>query len=264
MNQLSHMIFAFSFFVALYTGIYAFTVWFENLSVDVLILYYLGGGLLLAVVATPILYYKAPNKSMGDRTTTNAASGAALLFITFFIGGLGGCVIHQWIYDVHIAGNMSIFVGSISVLVGALMPDWDIPFLGIERHRNIVFHSFLLPVIVLLPTLGRILMMIVFSTVGQLVNYIEPTELYILGFFMLGYASHLALDVLPSKANPWEILWRVVSPLDEAPVGLKTFGPFKVPKKRAKGWLVGNAAFLALIGFGLIGLYYYYFLVVLP
>ncbi len=264
MNQLSHMIFAFSFFIAIYTTIYAITLYLASESLQILLLYYLGGGLVLGIVASPILYYKAPNKEKSDnRTTSNAAAAGSMLFVTFFIGAMGGCVLHQWTHGIQIEGNLSIFVGSMSVLIGGLMPDWDIPFLGIERHRNIVFHSFILPVVILAPTLARLVIMVVASNLGNLANFIAPTEIYILAFFLVGYASHLALDIFPSKANPWEILWRVLSPLDEAPTGLKPFWRIRVPKKHAKAWLAGNAALLTLIALGLLGLYYYYYLVVL-
>ncbi len=269
MNQLSHLIFAFSFFVAIYTTVYAMTVLIMGHSLETLLFYYVGGGLLLSFFATIVfglkIYTRTKAKAIEkeDRTTSNAAAVLPTWFVSFFIGAVGACVIHQWTYDIQIIGNLSIFVGSVSVLVGAMMPDWDIPFLGIERHRNIVFHSFLLPLIIVLPTIGRIILLIVHSTLGQLETWVSPTELYILAFFFIGYASHLGLDVMPSNASPWEIVWRVITPLDRAPTGLKPLGPFKVPVKHAKAWLYTNAFFLGIIAFGLLGLYYYYYLVVL-
>ncbi len=265
MNQLSHIIFAFSFFIAVYTTIYAITVYLIGKSLEVLLLYYLGGGLVFGIVVGSVLYYTAPNRHHSDkRTTSNKSAAGSMFFVTFFIGAMGGCVIHQWVYGIQIQGNLSIFVGSMSVIVGGLMPDWDIPFLGIERHRNIIFHSLVLPMLILLPTLVRLVIMVVMSNLGSLESFISPAEIYIIAFFMIGYSSHLALDIFPSKSNPWEIIWRVISPLDEAPTGLKSFWLFNVPKKYAKSWLSTNAAFLALVGLGLLGLYYYYYLVVLP
>jgi len=265
MNQLSHLIFAFSLFVVIYTTVYAITVRLSGQSLETLLYYFVGGGVLFSIMVSIVFglkIYKRPKAKAikkEDRTTGNAATVISTIFVSFFIGAMGASVIHQWVYDIQILGHLSIFVGSVGVLVGAMMPDWDIPFLGIERHRNIVFHSFLLPVLIVLPTIGRIILMIVNSNLGQLETWVSPTELYILGFFFIGYASHLGLDVMPSKASPWEIVWRVISPLDEAPTGIKPLGPFKVSERHAKSWLYMNAFFLGLIAFGLLGLYYYHY-----
>ncbi|MEM2141874.1 MAG: hypothetical protein QXS20_02900 [Candidatus Thorarchaeota archaeon] len=269
MNQLSHIVFAFALFVAIYAGIYTVTVYLSGHPLTTLLLYSVGGGLVMSVIVLTVFGMRVRGKARDrwsqkeGRSVGNTGAVLSTLFVSFFIGSMGACVIHQWVYDIQVAGNVSLFVGSMSVLIGALLPDWDIPFLGLERHRNIVFHSFLLPLVIVTPTLLRLVYMVVTSTLGQLETFVAPTELYIMAFFFIGYASHLLLDIYPSNANPWELLWRVLSPLDSAPTGLKPLGPFKVPKRHAKSWLQANASLLLLIGFSLLGLYYYYFLVVI-
>ena len=84
-------------------------------------------------------------------------------------------------------------------------------------------------------------------------------ELYIAALFLLGYSSHLYLDIFPSNASPLEILWRVVDPAAKAPTGLKPLGPIHVKKKAARSWLVGNATLLLMAAIALLGLYFYNF-----
>jgi hypothetical protein len=80
-------------------------------------------------------------------------------------------------------------------------------------------------------------------------------EYYITALFLLGYASHLYLDIFPSNANPLEILWTAADPFSKAPTGLKPLGPIKISKKNARTWLVGNATLLLMIAAALFGLY---------
>lgn len=254
MNKLSHLMFAISLFVGIYSLIYAFSVW--RSAVGQLMEfggYYLAGGVVLTFVAVPILYWRAPNKNVSDRTTSNKSSIGAMSFITFSIGSLCGAVIYQYISGVPIVGNISIFIGMLIMITGALMPDWDITLLGISRHRNLIFHSFLLPLLVVMGTLVNVAVsIIVFSTyaIGASVEY------YITALFLIGYASHLYLDVFPSDASPLEILWRAVDPHDDAPTGIKSLGPIKITKRSAKGWLVGNATVLVILALSLLALYF--------
>jgi hypothetical protein len=134
------------------------------------------------------------------------------------------------------------------------MPDWDIPFLGISRHRNIIFHSVVLPFLAVLLTLINVALSIASSyslAVGA------HMEFYVTALFLLGYASHLYLDIFPSDANPLEIVWRAVDVTSDAPTGLKPMGPIKISKENARMWLVGNATLLVLVAAGLLGLYFY-------
>ncbi|MFX1261960.1 MAG: metal-dependent hydrolase [Promethearchaeota archaeon] len=262
MNRLSHMIFAFSLFVGLYTLIYAFSVWLtgSGLLFD-LLFYYVAGGIVLTIVAVPILFFKAPNKDMANRTSSNRGAVGAMSFMTFCIGSLCGAVYYQWTSGIPFIGDISIFIGAVITMSGALMPDWDIPFLGIARHRNIIFHSIVLPLLIVLMTLVNVAQSIVSSyslSIGA------HTEYYITALFLIGYASHLYLDIFPSDANPLEIVWRSVDVTSSAPTGLKPLGPIKISKQNARMWLVGNATLLVLIALGLLGLYFYNLILLAP
>lgn len=254
MNKLSHMVFAFSLFVSLYSLIYAFSVWISDLgTLTDLLFYYIAGGLATCIIATPILYWRAPHKDK-DRTVSNLGAIGAVGFVTFGIGSLIGTVVYQWMTGIPMIGNLSIFIGALIMMSGALMPDWDISFLGISRHRNVIFHSAILPMVVILMTLINVATSI-FSTVSLSVG--AHVEYYIAAIFLLGYASHLYLDIFPSDASPLEILWRAVDPTENAPTGLKQFGPIKISRKNARNWLVGNATLLVMIATALMALYFY-------
>jgi hypothetical protein len=254
--------FAFSLFVGLYSLIYAFSVWLAGTALLLdLLFYYLAGGILLTIVSVPILYYKAPNKDMSKRTIGNRGAVGAISFMTFCIGSLGGAVYYQWISGILFIGDISIFIGAVITISGALMPDWDIPFLGIARHRNLIFHSIILPLLIVLMTLVNVAQSIVSSyslSIGAHIEY------YITALFLIGYASHLYLDIFPSDANPLEIIWRSVDITSSAPTGLKPLGPIKISKKNARMWLVGNATLLVLIALGLFGLYFYNLILLAP
>lgn len=254
MNRLSHMVFAFTMFVGLYSLLYGFTVWQSDAAqLREMLVYYGSGGIIASIISVPILYFRAPHKNKA-RTTSNKSAVGAMTFVTFCMGSLAGTVIFQWMSGVAIIGNISIFIGALITVTGALMPDWDIPFLGISRHRNVIFHSVVLPLLIVLATLINVAARIVSSTslaVGAGVEY------YITGLFLLGYASHLYLDIFPSDANPLEIVWRAIDPDQKAPTGLKPLGPIKVSKKNARMWLVSNASLLVMIAIALFALYFY-------
>ncbi|MDH4214289.1 MAG: metal-dependent hydrolase [Candidatus Thorarchaeota archaeon] len=255
MNRISHMVFAFALFVGLYSLIYGFSVWLSDLgTLSELLFYYTAGGIVLSIIAVPILYYKAPQRKMMARTISDRGSVVAMTFVVFCIGSLVGSIIYQWQTGVSIIGNISIFIGALITMAGALMPDWDIPFLGISRHRNIIFHSLVLPLLIVLGTLVNVTSRILSATslaVGAEIEY------YITALFLLGYASHLYLDIYPSNANPLEILWTAIDIDHKAPTGLKPLGPIKISQKNARNWLVGNATFLIGIAFALFALYFY-------
>ena len=255
MNRVSHIIFALALFVGLYSLLYGFSVWLSDFgTLSQLLLYYVAGGVGLSIIAVPILYYKAPQRKMMARTTSNRGSAAAMTFVTFCIGSLMGSFAYQWQTGVSVIGNISIFIGALITIAGALMPDWDIPFLGISRHRNIIFHSIILPLLVVLGTLVNVTLRILSATslaVGAEVEY------YITALFLLGYASHLYLDIYPSNANPLEILWTAVDIEHKAPTGLKPLGPIKVSQRNARNWLVSNATLLIGIALALFALYFY-------
>ncbi|RDE15814.1 MAG: hypothetical protein C4K48_03250 [Candidatus Thorarchaeota archaeon] len=249
------MLFPLAMFVGLYSLIYVFSVWQSDLgTLRDLLFYYIAGGIALSIVSVPILYYKAPHRGMMARTTSNRGSVSAIVFVTFCLGSLIGTIVHQWNTGVAIIGNISIFIGALITMTGGLMPDWDIPLLGISRHRNIIFHSLVLPLLIVLGTLVNVTSRILSSTslaVGAEIEY------YITALFLLGYASHLYLDVYDSDANPLEILWTAVDPEHKASSGLKPLGPIRISQKNARGWLVGNATFLVGIALALFALYFY-------
>jgi hypothetical protein len=249
------MVFAFALFVGLYSLLYGVSVHLSNLgTLYEMLTFYLLGGLIVSFVSVPILYWRAPNKDMRARTTSNRSAVSAMFFVAFCMGSLGGTIAYQWYSGVVIIGNISIFIGAIITVAGALMPDWDIPFLGISRHRNIIFHSVTLPLLVTLTTFVNVATRIL--STGSLSIGAE-VEYYITGLFLLGYASHLYLDIFRSDANPLEILWTAVDPHHKAPTGLKPLGPIKVSKKYARHWLVANASLLVIIAAILFGFYFY-------
>ncbi len=261
MNRLSHLLFAFSMFVGLYSLLFGFSVWQSDLGrLMEMLPYYLLGGFILTMVAVPILYWKAPHKST-TRTTSNRSAVGAMAFVTFSVGSLVGSGVYQWISGVAVVGSISVFIGSLITITGALMPDWDIPLLGISRHRNIVFHSAILPILITLGTLLNVAYSVLMASslsVGAHVEY------YITALFLLGYASHLYLDIFPSDASPLEVFWRAADPYSKAPTGLKQLGPIKISRKNARNWLVGNATLLVMIAIGLFSLYFYNLSILAP
>ncbi len=255
MNRLSHILFGFSLFVGLYSLVWAFSVWTSEVGRLLTGLsYYCVGGIALSVVVVPILFYKAPHRKHEERTTSDTGALGALTFVCFSIGSLIGMTVYAWMNGIVIAGNISLSIGLLLMEVGALMPDWDIPFLGIERHRNVIFHSCVLPLLITGNVIYNVTAKIVTS--GSL-QMDANLELYATALFLLGYASHLYLDIFPNNASAFEILWRVMDPHAEAPTGLKPLGPIEIHKKAARSWLVGNASLLVMVALALFGLYFY-------
>lgn len=220
-------------------------------SLPDLLFFYIAGGIGVSIVSVPILYWKAPNKDMRARTTSNRSSVSAMFFVAFCIGSLAGAVFYQLYSGIAIIGGISVFIGGVIAVAGALMPDWDIQFLGISRHRNIIFHSVVLPLLIILTTLINIA-----TAIANGLSIGAEVEYYIAALFLLGYASHLYLDIFPSDANPLEILWIAAEPLHTAPTGLKPLGPIRISQKNARSWLVGNATLLVMIAIALMGLYF--------
>ncbi len=247
--------FSFSLFVALYSLVYAFSVWQSDIgTLSQFAFYYVTGGLALSFIATPLLYWRAPHKDASDRTTSNRGAVSAVWFITFCVGSLGGSIIYQWYSGIAIIGHLSIFIGALIMMSGALIPDWDIILMGIASHRNVIFHSAILPMIGVLMTLINVAYSIISSSTLAIGAHVEY---YVTALFLLGYASHLYLDIFPSDASPLEIVWRAVNPVEEAPTGLKQYGPIKISRRGARSWLVGNATLLLMIAIALMALYFY-------
>ena len=81
--------------------------------------------------------------------------------------------------------GMWIMMTFLLVQLGAQMPDYDIIWNKIFPHRNIITHSIILPSLVCIP--------ITFITTETMIY------LPLYGFFIIGYASHLFLDLRPKK-----------------------------------------------------------------
>ncbi|MHA1772388.1 MAG: hypothetical protein ACTSYL_12070 [Candidatus Thorarchaeota archaeon] len=255
MNRLSHMMFALSLYVLLYSLIFGYSVWSSDVGrLTQLLSYFLAGGVLLMIITVPIAYVKAPHKDSATRTTSNKGAISALSFVFFSIGSLGGSGYYMWTAGIPIVGSLSLTMGALIMILGALVADWDIPLLGISRHRNLVFHSAILPLLIAFMTLVNVTLTIAANLSFQVGVQLEY---YITALFLLGYASHLYLDIFPSSSSPLEIVWRASDPHSKAPTGIRSFGPFKISKNAARGWLVLNASVLVIIAFFLMGLYFY-------
>jgi hypothetical protein len=84
---------------------------------------------------------------------------------------------------------------------GAQLPDYDVLWKKILPHRNVITHSFILPILFTLPVyLTRT------DLIGDFV-FLVP----IFAMYLVGHASHLFLDLMPES---WEgtalihIFWR--------------------------------------------------------
>ena len=248
------MMFALSLYVVLYSFIFAYSVWSSEIGrLTTMLSYFIAGGVILALFSVPILYAKAPHKDK-ERTTSNKGAVSALTFIFFSIGSLGGSIYYMWTEGIPVVGSLSLTMGALIMILGALVPDWDIPLLGIARHRNLLFHSAILPFFIVLMTLFNIAMTIAANLTFQIGVHLEY---YITALFLFGYASHLYLDIFPSHSSPLEIIWRAGDPDSKAPTGIRSFGPIKISKNAARGWLVFNASILVILGMFLMGLYFY-------
>jgi hypothetical protein len=91
---------------------------------------------------------------------------------------------------------------------------------------------------------------------GTILGDGAEVEYYLTALVLLGYASHLYLDIFPSDANPLEIIWIASDPFHKAPTGLKPLGNLKISKKNARTWLVGNATLLVIIALSLFAAYF--------
>ena len=255
MNRLSHLTFAFSLFVALYSLIFAFSVWQSDIGqLTEFLLYYVVGGLAFMIILTPLLYWRAPNKESASRTVTNRGAASAVAYVLFAIGTLAGSLVYLWLNSIPFIGSVSLFIGAFITMSGALMPDWDIIFLGISEHRHVVFHSVILPLLITLMTLVNVAFAIISTTSLSIGAHVEY---YLAALFLLGYASHLYLDIFPSDANPLEILWVAIDPDQKAPTGLKPLGPIKISKKYARHYLITNATILVILALALFGFYFH-------
>jgi len=76
------------------------------------------------------------------------------------------------------------------VILGAYIPDIDLDF-GTKYHRSFWTHGPFIPLF--------------FATVYGLTP--SAITLSLLGFFFMGYASHLLLDIFPSHSSIFKMIW---------------------------------------------------------
>jgi hypothetical protein len=91
---------------------------------------------------------------------------------------------------------------------------------------------------------------------GTILGDGAEVEYYLTALVLLGYASHLYLDIFPSDANPLEIIWIASDPDHKAPTGLKPLGQIKISAKNARNWLVINATILVITAIFLFSFYF--------
>jgi hypothetical protein len=110
------------------------------------------------------------------------------------------CVVY-WYVDTNFVPELPdiallwITTGFLLALIGAEAPDWDL-LLNWMHHRDIGTHSVLIPLFIA----GAFL-------VQKFINETDPTLVFALIFtpFLLGFASHLLLDLFPSVDPEKEI-----------------------------------------------------------
>lgn len=185
------------------------------------------------------------------------------------IGGFVSWVIAMGIYiwlnidDIKTGwyNSMWILISLLTCLLGAEMSDYDLLWKSFLQHRHIFTHSIMIPVLIVLPVF----------TVTTETNFLLPA----FGLFMIGYGSHLVLDLFPSwKEKDGKILdsretltW-LTTGLTGDELYTKLQGtylihlPWKTKNKRktlnlnaTRAWLIVNA--LILFSFGIIIMFFF-------
>lgn len=103
--------------------------------------------------------------------------------IYYFVGGM--------FIDISLQQNalwigLSIWMSAL----GGLLPDWDLLWQHTIPHRNILTHTILTPVIICSP---------LFTLISPNLREYGIVFLPLYAYFLLGYASHLLLDLLFTK-----------------------------------------------------------------
>ncbi|UJG39718.1 MAG: hypothetical protein K9W45_07560 [Candidatus Heimdallarchaeum aukensis] len=80
--------------------------------------------------------------------------------------------------------SLWIVISALICIIGAEFPDFDIIWKEVFHHRYFLTHSAILPAILTLPVIA----------VSERTNFLLP----VFGFFLIGNASHLLLDLFPS------------------------------------------------------------------
>ncbi len=254
MNRLNHLIFAFWIYTTIFVGVFFYSIYlsgssyFKDMLLNITI-----GGFAVSFVLVPLFYSRANvHKERPNETfRSHKATIGALFLVTFSFGILATIMIMSSYYNIAIIGNINIPLGALITIIGALVPDWDIILMGVGAHRNILFHSAIVP---LLFTIGGIYdIFIHFLNDFPLVT--TDVQYFLMGMFLIGYASHLLLDIFPSNKNIFDLIWRVLTPFDTAPTGIKGFGR-NLTKLQAKSWLYTNASILILYALILLAAYF--------
>jgi len=128
--------------------------------------------------------------------------------------------------------GMWIVLSFLACHFGAQLPDYDIIWKKLLPHRNVVTHSFFLPLLICLP---------IFWITNPMI-FLTP----IFAMYLIGHASHLFLDLNPEK---WEgtalihVYWRNSD-------GRKTLTPWK-----SRLFLLSNG--ILILAAGVILLYFF-------
>jgi membrane-bound metal-dependent hydrolase YbcI (DUF457 family) len=151
-----------------------------------------------------------------------------ILLVYFFVGDISAHKDAMWVV-----------LSLLMVQIGAILPDYDLLSNKFLPHRNILTHSIFLPALLTLPI--------------YFVRDETNTLLPLYAFFLIGYGSHLLLDMKPKS---WQgsarvhLFWR-------NPKGNKQMG-----SKRSASWILING--LILLAAGVVFLYFYQLWTVLP
>ena len=130
-----------------------------------------------------------------------------------------------YVMTFHYHVNIDFWLAWLLVIFGAYFPDIDLDF-GTRFHRSLLSHSHIV---------------VMFIAAVYLTTPV-PQVLEILGFFFLGYASHLLLDIFPSNASLFKMIWTVFT-------SYQTPGDLRgIPEWLERPWLVICGIIAATLG----------------
>lgn len=117
--------------------------------------------------------------------------------------------------------NIPFWIAWLLVILGAYLPDIDLDF-GTKYHRSFWTHGPIIPFFF------------------ALVYGITPSTivLNLFGFFFMGYASHLLLDIFPSGASLFKMVWTLFTTY-QAPGDIRS-----IPEWFERPWLAGSGLYV--------------------
>ena len=126
-------------------------------------------------------------------------------------------------YYYHII-NLPFWVGWLLVILGAYMPDIDLDF-GTKYHRSFWTHGPLIPLFF------------------AIMYGLTPSwlTLSLLGFFFMGYASHLLLDIFPSNSSLFKMVWSLFATY-QTPGDIRS-----IPEWFERPWLGGSGIYVIVL-----------------